>query len=304
MPNLAKTVYKRFFRQLLPEPLQFRLRFRYKIGYWPRVEQPRSMIEKIFWLIRFDRSPIRRTAADRVAVRQYVATCARDCKMPGHLWTGSTFGHDVWDRLPARFVLKANHGSQMTLLVDKAIDRYEAIVGQSCGWMDTDYSKLLDEWVYAEVPRLLIAEERLSAGDGAVPADWKFFCGNGRVLMVVVDLDRFGNHRRNLYWRDFTRIVDGRIVYDGGPEVDRPAAYDKAVEIAEQLASGYDFIRVDLYVIGDDVYFGELTNFPAAGWDAIEPDWLDFKLGSMVRLQGIDGSHVTESGKLPNDASH
>ncbi|MBK8151396.1 MAG: hypothetical protein IPK58_25180, partial [Acidobacteria bacterium] len=57
-----------------------------------------------------------------------------------------------------------------------------------------------------------------------------------------------------------------------------------------QLSSQFDFIRVDLYIVGDEVYFGELTNFPAAGWDAIEPTWLDFKLGTMVNLVG-SGHH-------------
>lgn len=56
-------------------------------------------------------------------------------------------------------------------------------------------------------------------------------------------------------------------------------------------------------IVVHDVYSGELPNFPAAGWDPIEPDWLDFKLASMVKLQGLDGGRDSESDTLPSRAS-
>lgn len=38
------------------------------------------------------------------------------------------------------------------------------------------------------------------------------------------------------------------------------------VDIAEALSSDFDFVRVDLYCVPDQVWFGELTCTPRAGY--------------------------------------
>ena len=47
---------------------------------------------------------------------------------------------------------------------------------------------------------------------------------------------------------------------------------DQAFDLAEKLSKNFPFVRVDLYIIGEKIYFGELTFTPAAGLDS------DFKL--------------------------
>jgi len=43
-------------------------------------------------------------------------------------------------------------------------------------------------------------------------------------------------------------------------------------EVAETLAAGFDFLRVDLYCVRDErVVFGELTFAPGAGWNQLRP---------------------------------
>ena len=44
------------------------------------------------------------------------------------------------------------------------------------------------------------------------------------------------------------------------------------------------FIRVDFYEINGKIYFGELTFFPAAGFEKFEPEEWDKKLGNMLEL--------------------
>jgi hypothetical protein len=51
--------------------------------------------------------------------------------------------------------------------------------------------------------------------------------------------------------------------------------------IAKQLARGFDYIRVDLYLIGQKIYFGEITPFHRGGMSRISPDEWDLKLGAM-----------------------
>ena len=51
-----------------------------------------------------------------------------------------------------------------------------------------------------------------------------------------------------------------------------------------KLAKDMEFVRVDLYVHGGKVYFGELTFYPAGGYTPITPREWDKKLGEQIRL--------------------
>ena len=54
--------------------------------------------------------------------------------------------------------------------------------------------------------------------------------------------------------------------------------------IAEQLSKGIPYLRVDLYYVGGHIYFGELTFFPASGYDANLLPETDALFGSMIDL--------------------
>ena len=56
------------------------------------------------------------------------------------------------------------------------------------------------------------------------------------------------------------------------------------LDIAELLADGKNFIRVDLYVINGYVYFSEFTFFSDAGFERFYPDEWDYTLGKWIDL--------------------
>lgn len=62
----------------------------------------------------------------------------------------------------------------------------------------------------------------------------------------------------------------------------------RVVEIRQRLAarSLTDFVRVDLYDLGDRVVFGELTNYPGRAIPRFEPAALDLELGRHWRIEG------------------
>ena len=63
-----------------------------------------------------------------------------------------------------------------------------------------------------------------------------------------------------------------------------PENFAKMRELADILAEGIPFVRVDFYEVGDKIYFGELTFFPDAGFDnEIKPYW-DRWLGDLLEL--------------------
>ena len=66
----------------------------------------------------------------------------------------------------------------------------------------------------------------------------------------------------------------------------KPKNIDKMFDIAETLgkATGADFIRVDLYNVRGKIYFGELTLYPASGYDTGRLPETDILFGDMLKL--------------------
>jgi hypothetical protein len=84
---------------------------------------------------------------------------------------------------------------------------------------------------------------------------------------------------RNWHAQPFTREAFGQAL-----DLSRPANLDKMVRVAEALGAGFEFIRVDLYSVGQRVVFGELTLAPGAGWIPFRPASYDATLGNHWRL--------------------
>jgi hypothetical protein len=68
-----------------------------------------------------------------------------------------------------------------------------------------------------------------------------------------------------------------------GPPVPRPPKLDEMIMIAERLADEIDFVRVDLYNIGDRIAFGEMTVYPNSGMAEFDPPEMDEELGALWR---------------------
>ena len=259
-----------------------RLRYLYRLRRLPSFRAPHTFNEWLNHLKLYDRTPLRRVLADRVDVRDYVVRRAPACRLVPVLGTFDALTPAIWDALPEAFVLKAAHGSGMVRICRaKSTESFETVHAETVGWLTKDFGGLTNEWVYDTLPRRLVAEAFLDDGSGEAPLDYKFFCFGGRVELVQVDVDRFTRHVRSLYTRDFTRIP-GELVYPAGPDLTRPAAFDAAVAIAERLSREIDFVRVDLYLIGNDVYFGEMTCFPESGCGEFRPRQLDRDLGVLL----------------------
>ncbi len=251
----------------------------------PNLISPKRLTDKIL-LIKLREnsltSELRKIVSDRLAVRDYISSKNTDCKLINILWKGHSLTLPEWDELPNKFVIKATHGSQMVKIVNKDVDSYSDVCKISSSWLKLDYYRKGREWVYKDTPRQLIVEEFIEfLGD--VPPDYKFFCLNGKVQLIQVDLDRFSTHRRNMYSPSF-KLLDVKFLYENGEGVSEPKLFSNAKEIAEKLSEDFDFIRVDLYVLDNQIYFGELTNFPENTLGKFSSNDFDNKIGSLLVL--------------------
>ena len=56
-------------------------------------------------------------------------------------------------------------------------------------------------------------------------------------------------------------------------------------EIAKKLSEDFDYVRVDLYNIDGNIYFGELTFCDSGGFEKFTDKKWDFKLGSYWEIK-------------------
>lgn len=58
-----------------------------------------------------------------------------------------------------------------------------------------------------------------------------------------------------------------------------PPRLQEAIQVAERLAEGLDFVRVDLYDLPGGLAFGEMTSCPWGGLVKLSPPGADERLG-------------------------
>lgn len=269
----------------LPDDLVASLRtmkkFRYTFGYYPNVIRPRGFNEHIQARKLFDRTPEFATMVDKIAVRPWVVNRSTLCELPRLIYVAQDPSQIPWDRLGQRYVLKASHGSGWVKIVRDA-DQVDpkALIMLCHEWLRRNYADEYLENAYRNVPPRIIVEEFLDNGSGEPAEDYKFYCFDGQVRVVQVDIARFGEHRRALFNDKWERIPAQLSVPDYEGDVPRPERLDDMIRCAGQVSAGYDFLRVDLYSIGTRIYFGEATPLSGSGFNVITPASFDLELGS------------------------
>jgi hypothetical protein len=253
--------------------------------FWYRavlpLRDPRTFTQHLFHKIARDRDPLLRRTSDKVSLRDYVL----ERLGPGHvpeLYAVLRTPAELRNlRLPARYVVKATHGSGMTRIVlADSPEARAAIHAPAKRWLARRYWRKNGEWCYRGIVPRLVVEEFLDGGEGESPPDWKWMCFGGRAALVQVDFARFAGHTRNFYDADGARL-QLKLYYPQGPDIPLPASFAAMRQIAERLAQPFDFVRVDLYSVGNRILVGELTHYPTGGNKSYDPPEWDARLGAL-----------------------
>lgn len=190
-------------------------------------------------------------------------------------------------------IIKATHNSGGNQIVmDKALANWAEIRAKCKDWLTENYYLFSKEWQYKNIKPRLIVEKLLLSENGQIPTDFKFHCFHGKVEMISLDIDR-GTHKhaRNWYLRDWRKapfkwssFYNNRYTDPVDVIIPKPEKMDQMIEIAERLARCFLYIRVDLYYVKSQIYFGELTFHHDGGFQPIIPIEWDKKLGDKLKL--------------------
>lgn len=117
--------------------------------------------------------------------------------------------------------------------------------------------------------------------------DYKFYCFNGKPKYCQVIRGRHSNETIDFYdmnWQHQEFVGLNPNAHNGQIPVARPVFLGDMIRICYKLSEKMKFSRIDLYVIDDTIYFGEITLYPAAGFGKFVPEKWDEKLGSFLNL--------------------
>lgn len=156
---------------------------------------------------------------------------------------------------PADCCIKPTHACKRVILRtnNSPIDR-----DKMKNWLKLNYYNYLREANYKMLKPKIIIEPLISNSTNV--DDYKIYCYKGMPKLIQVDADRHGDHRRKFFdtkWRELCFSMNYPRSEKSFP---KPEVLNEACEVATALSKAFVFIRVDLYINGNEIRVGELTN--------------------------------------------
>lgn len=175
-----KDLIVRVLVKIFPEQMYWR---RAKILFYKRTgkklhyRHPVELNEKLMWLTRYWRDPIKTRCADKYLVRLFIEEKGMGDILIPLLGVYSSSAEIDYSLLPESFVLKCNHGTGYNLSVNHKSDTdLNAVNEQLDKWMDTEFHYSLCEIHYRDIPHKIVCEEMISM---EAPTEYQFWCVNG-----------------------------------------------------------------------------------------------------------------------------
>ncbi len=257
---------------------------------------PKTFNEKIQWLKIYDRKPIYKKMVDKYEVKRIVSKCIGEEYIIPTLGIWDDVDEIDWNSLPNSFVLKTTNGSggfDVIICKDKNILDKEYIIAKLKKSLDDHAFWFGREWPYKDLPKRIIAEKFMfdSCSNNTDLTDYKFYCFNGKPTFCQVIRDRRTTETIDFYdmhWQHMPFVGLNPKVSNGKNPVPKPIHLDKMVKICQDLTPNIPFARVDLYLIDDAIYFGEITFYPASGFGKFTPDIWDYKIGEYLNIEQLN----------------
>lgn len=270
--------------------------FAAQTGYKCDLKNPRTFNEKLQYFKLNNRDPIFTDLADKLVVRDFVRAKCPELSLPRVF---EVF-EDAFDIEPrhlqineGNIVVKTNHMSGSNTLPHELESMDLAhLQNRYAFFLDVDFYHSLRESHYSAIKPRAYIEEFLGGGEDLAPDDYKIHCFHGVPDVIQHDAGRFDQHKRHFYSANWESVpIDFSEQSPGGPKLSDPTPPPKLLpellEYSRRLSEGFNFVRVDFYIVNDEVYFGELTFTPGGGFTPFIPDSADLEWGEKMEGPGL-----------------
>ena len=269
---------------LVPDRIYVTVQYKNKVGKWPNLKNPSTFNEKLNWIKLNERDPKLTVFCDKLAVRDFVSKKIGDEFLIPLLGVYESFDEIDFSLLPNQFVIKATHDSG-SVIICKEKKQFDFVTAKYSldSALESNYFYVNREWPYKNIKPRLIVEKLLNESI----IDYKFFVFNGEAQYLYLGKGLVRDHSLRIAFFDMdgNKAPFGRMDYPLLEEdVKMPNNFKEMKKIAEILANDLPFVRVDLYSVGEKIYFSEMTLTPAGGYTPFLPDEYDKILGEKINL--------------------
>lgn len=263
--------------------------YKYYTGEILDLKNPQTFNQKIQWLKLFDRNKLKTVLADKYLVRDWIKEKLGSEYLVPLLGVYDSINEIKYEKLPNQFVIKANHGSGMNIIIkDKTIINIKNITLQFNKWLKQNHAFLFGlELQYKDIKPKIIIEEYIEQLDKNL-LDYKIHCFNGepRIIQVIGNRD-YSSHSAEEAFFD-TNWKPKELMYRTYKQYtilpNKPVNLDEMLHVARIISKEFIYVRVDLYNINSKIIFGEMTFTPMSGFGK----WLNpndnLLVGKMIKL--------------------
>lgn len=290
--------HQRYYEKLKKEDYKKELReiYTYYMNEKLDLDHPILFTEKIQWLILHDSTRQKAELADKYLARDWIKNQIGEKYLIPLLGVWDDFEKIDFKRLPNQFVLKCNHGSGFNCVVeDKEKMDYKKIQKKFKHWMQINFAFWLGlELHYADIPRKIIAEKYMEQLDGRL-LDYKVHCfmGEPQYIQVIGD--------RNLLQHTGAQMVFDKTwnaqdwSFGDYPKFSQkikcPEILEEMLEVSRKLSQEFLYVRIDFYILENELKFGEMTFTPGGGIYKYNNDWsheANKKLGDLIDIGKVN----------------
>ncbi len=192
------------------------------------------------------------------------------------------------------FIIKPNHYSGVYQIIksEKDLDKINNLELQK--WLKRNYYYESFETNYFFIePKILVEKLLCNHENNHILEDLKVHCFGGKVVFFQICYGRETESGRLFYDSQWNKLefiwsgfVDGKFTkkIDLNENRKAPNNLSEIIRICELLAVKFPYVRIDLYLEGEILYFGELTFTSGSGLDVFQPEEIDYNLGEMFNL--------------------
>ncbi|MDE6019631.1 MAG: glycosyl transferase [Ruminococcus sp.] len=273
---------------IFPDKLFLQIAYPLYMGKYLRLKNPQTYNEKLQWLKLYNHNPEYSKMVDKYEAKKYVASVIGEEHIIPTLGVYNSVDEIPWDSLPNQFVLKCTHDSGGIVICKdkKNLDIIKARKKLAKS-LAISYFYQNREWPYKNVKPRIICEVYMVDESGYELKDYKWFCFNGEIKALFIASDR-ENPQEETKFDFFDENFNHLPFTNGHPNskkvVKKPKGFETMKEIATKLSQNIPHVRIDLYDINGQIYFGEMTFFHWSGMVPFNPEKWDYTFGEWIKL--------------------
>jgi len=284
-------------------PCKFYISVDYRLSTGQKLDWAnlRTYNEKIQLLKLHDRREIYKKYVDKYEVYDFVREKLGDEYLIPLITVHNKVAEIDWAVLPDQFVIQTTHGSGGTIVCkDKSTFNIKAAKKRIRKHLRKKYHGKHREMQYKGIKPRIIIKRYVENKDGSPIKDYKFMCFHGVPHCIEVHSSYLKDNTSTFYntkWENLNVSVNYPLATS---EFEKPANFEKMMEIATQLSTNMDmpFVRIDLYNVDGLIYFGEITLHHWAGLGKWKPETYNKELGDLINLKTLG------YGSAKNEEAH